>query len=344
MANRLITIFGGSGFIGRYLVQRLAHAGDRIRVAVRDPNSALFLKPMGDVGQIVPIQANIRDDRSVAAAVDGSDAVVNLVGILYERGRQTFDAVHRDGAGRIARAAAAAGAHRMVHMSALGADPAAPAQYARSKAAGEAAVREAFPDAGIVRPSVVFGPEDDFFNRFAAMARIAPALPVIGGWPPGYARDADGHMRFTLCRFGGPKFQPVYVGDVAAAMHRLLDDGATAGKTYELGGPQAYTFKEVMQLVLQVTGHRRLLVPLPFWLADLQGAVMQLLPVPPLTRDQVKLLQRDNVVAPDALTLADLGIEATPAETIIPQYLKRFRPGGRFRLRLPDNNNQPRPV
>ena len=341
MANRLITIFGGSGFIGRHLVQRLAHAGDLIRVAVRDPNTALFLKPLGDVAQIVPLQANIRDDRSVAAAVAGADAVVNLVGILYERGRQTFDAVHRDGAARVARAAATAGAQRLVQMSALGADLDAPAHYARSKAAGEAAVREVFPDAAIVRPSVVFGPEDDFFNRFAGLARIAPALPVIGGWPPGRIRDAHGNMRFTLCRSGGPMFQPVYVGDVADAMQRLLDDPSTAGKIYQLGGPRAYSFKEVMQLVLAEIGRSRLLVPLPYWLAGLQATFLQLLPVPPLTRDQVRLLRRDNVVDPDALTLADLGITPTPVEAIIPQYLARFRPGGRVRPRLPGPNGQP---
>jgi NADH dehydrogenase len=331
MADRLVTVFGGSGFIGRYLVKRLAERGDQVRVAVRDPDGALFLKPMGEVGQIVPVQANLRDDRSVAAAVEGADAVVNLVGILYERGKQTFEAVHRDGAARAAAAAAKAGATRFVQMSALGASLGSPSRYAWSKAAGEAAVRQAFPGAAIVRPSVVFGPEDDFFNRFAALARLSPALPIFGAWPPRIARSRDGGLEIELFGSGGTRFQPVYVGDVAAAMARLLDDPETAGKTYQLGGPRVYTFKELMELVLAETGRRRVLVPLPFWVADLQATVLQLLPVPPLTRDQVRLLQRDNVVDREALTLADLGITPTAVEAVVSTYLTRFRPAGRHR-------------
>jgi NADH dehydrogenase len=310
MATQVVTIFGGSGFIGRYLVQRLARSGWIIRVAVRHPERALFLKPMGAVGQITPIAANLRHEASVAAAVAGADAVVNLVGILYERRPQSFAAIHVEGAGRVARAAHAAGARRYVHMSALGADPASPAAYGRSKAAGEAAARAAFPEAAIVRPSIVFGPEDDFFNRFAGLARYLPALPLIGG--------------------GKTRFQPVYVGDVADALARLAEDPATAGKTYELGGPSIYSFRELLEYLLREIGRRRLLLPLPFALAQLQAAFLELLPTPPLTRDQVRLLERDNVVSPNAPTLVDLGIQPTALELIVPSYVARYRPGGRF--------------
>ena len=310
MAARVITVFGGSGFIGRYLVQRLARRGWLIRVAVRHPDAALFLKPLGDVGQVTPIAASLRHQDSIRAAVAGADAVVNLVGILYQRGNQRFDAIHAEGARAVAAAAAAAGARRLVQMSALGADPASPADYARSKAAGEAAAATAFPGATIVRPSVVFGPEDGFFNRFAAMARFSPALPLIGG--------------------GSTRFQPVYVGDVAEAMARMLDDDGTRGRTYELGGPRVYSFKELLELTLSTVDRRRLLLPLPFWAASLQAAVLELLPTPPLTRDQVRLLRRDNVVTPGALGLAELGITPTAAELIIPTYLDIYRIGGRY--------------
>ena len=310
MAVRSITVFGGSGFIGRYLVQRLARHGWIIRIAVRYPDRALFLKPMGAIGQITPIAASLHHEGSIAAAVAGVDAVVNLVGVLYERGSQGFADIHVDGAARVARAAKAAGVRTLVHMSALGADPASPAAYGRSKAAGEGAVGAAFSEAAIARPSVVFGPEDDFLNRFATMARFLPALPLIGG--------------------GETRFQPVYVGDVADALLRLVEDPATAGRTYELGGPRVYSFRALMELMLQEIGRRRLLVPLPFALASLQAFFLEWLPVPPLTRDQVRLLKRDSVVGPNALTLADLGIAATAMESIIPTYLARYRPGGRF--------------
>jgi NADH dehydrogenase len=308
MANRSITIIGGSGFVGRYVVQRLARQGWIIRVAVRRPDSALFLKPLGQVGQITPVQANIRDDASVARAVAGADAVVNLTGILYESGRQTFEAVHVDGARRIAVAARAAGAGRLVHMSAIGADPASPADYARSKAAGEAAMREAFPGATIVRPSILFGAEDEFFNRFAAMARLSPVLPLIGG--------------------GGTRFQPAYVGDVAEAIDRILEMPETAGKTYELGGPAVLTFRELMEELLRQIGRKRCLVPVPFWAASLKATFLELLPIPPLTRDQVRLLKSDNVADPAMPGFAALGIEPTGLAAILPTYLNRFRRGG----------------
>ncbi|MGH6928148.1 MAG: complex I NDUFA9 subunit family protein [Dongiaceae bacterium] len=310
MTARSVTVFGGSGFIGRYLVQRLARHGWIIRVAVRHPDRALFLKPMGAVGQITPIPASLGHEDSIAAAVAGVDAVVNLVGVLYERGARTFARIHADGAARVARAAKAAGVSTFVQMSALAADPASPADYARSKAAGERAVRSIHPDARIARPSVVFGPEDDFLNRFATMARFLPALPLIGG--------------------GETRFQPVYVGDVADALLRLVEDPTTAGKTYELGGPQIYSFRALMELMLLEIGRRRLLVPLPYAVASLQAFFLEWLPVPPLTRDQVRLLKRDTVVGPNALTLADLGIPPTAMELVIPTYLASYRPGGRF--------------
>jgi len=302
------TVFGGSGFVGRYVVRELAKAGARVRVAVRHPDSAGFLRPMGAVGQVTPVAANIRDDASVGAAVAGSDVVVNLVGILYERGRQTFEAVHVTGAARIARASAAAGAGRLIHVSALGADARSPSAYARSKAMGEAKVRELFPTATILRPSVVFGPEDDFFNKFAVLARFVPALPLIGG--------------------GHTQFQPVFVGDVAAAVSACLARSDSAGKTYELGGPKVYEFRELMALVLEQTGRKRLLAPVPFLAAAVQALFLEMLPVPPLTRDQVRMLRRDNVTSRGALGLADLGIVLNALEAIVPAYLQRYRKGG----------------
>jgi uncharacterized protein YbjT (DUF2867 family) len=310
MARGLITVFGGSGFIGRHLVRRLARQGWTIRVAVRRPSAANFLKPMGDVGQITPVRASIQDPVAVQAAVSGARAVVNLVGILYERGTRSFAAVHARGAHTVAEVCAGAGVERLIHMSAIGADLHAEAEYARSKGAGEAAVKTAFPKATILRPSVVFGPEDDFFNRFAVMARLSPALPLIGG----------GHTRF----------QPVYVGDVAEAIAACLVDPATAGNTYELGGPRIYSFKELMELLMAQIGRQRLLLPLPFTLASFQAMFLEKLPVPPLTRDQVTLLRRDNVVAAGALGLSDLGIAPTSVESIVPTYLARYRKGGRF--------------
>ncbi len=310
MTIDVVTVFGGSGFIGRVLVQRLAETGACVRVAVRDPEQALCLKPLGEVGQIVPVQANVRNDASVRAAVAGADAVVNLVGILYQSGAQTFEAVHVHAAERIAKAAAAEGASRLVQMSALGVAKDSPSIYARTKAAGEEAVRAAFPTAAIVRPSVVFGPGDGFFNLFASMARFTPVLPLVGG--------------------GGTRFQPVYAGDVADAMATILADPARGGTVYELGGPHVYTFKELMQLVLRETGMRRLLVPVPFEAASFQAFFLEMLPSPPLTRDQVMLLKSDNVVSGQHPGLADLGIAPTAAEVILPFYMDMYRKGGRY--------------
>ncbi|HCO89930.1 MAG TPA: complex I NDUFA9 subunit family protein [Alphaproteobacteria bacterium] len=311
MAGELITVFGGSGFIGRHLIRRLAKRGIRVRAGVREPNLAGFLKPMGDVGQIEPVQVNIRYPSTIARALKGADYAINLVGILNESGPQKFDAVHHAGVGAIARAARAEGVKRLIHVSAIGADPDSPSKYGRSKAAGEAACREEFPEATILRPSLVFGPEDDFFNRFAALARFLPALPLIGG--------------------GETRFQPVYVGDVADAILAALDDPATAGAIYELGGPRIYSFRELMALVLQETERRRLLLPVPVFAAKIQAAFLQLLPKPLLTVDQVNQLQIDNVPADDLPGLADLGIaNPTSAEVILPSYLHRYRRTGQF--------------
>ena len=309
MENRIVTVFGGAGFVGRYLVQQLAARGLRVRVAMRRPDEGLFLRAMGDVGQIELVQANLRNAPSVAAAIAGADYVVNLVGVLYPRGAQSFAAVHARGAQLVAEAAARAGVQRLVQVSAIGAAADSPSLYARSKAAGEAAVLRAFPKATIVRPSIVFGPEDDFFNRFAALARILWVLPLIGG--------------------GQNRMQPVYVGDVATALARVLLDGDSSGKTFELGGPRVLTFKEILELVLHETGRSALLLPLPVPVAMMQAAVLELLPIPPLlTRDQVRLLQQDNVASAALPGLDALGIVPTPVEAVIPTYLQRYRRGG----------------
>lgn len=320
MTRRVITVFGGSGFIGRHLVRRLAADGWLVRVAVRDPVAAEFLRPMGDVGQINPIRADVTDAEAVRIAVQGADAVINLVGILVERGKGGFDRVHRQGAEIVARAAREAGVSRLVHMSALGADRASPSAYARSKAAGEEAVQAAFPGATLIRPSVVFGPEDSFFNRFAGMAGISPVLPVITGDGFRLKRTEAG---FTVDLFGsgGCVFQPVYVGDVAEAIARVAKTPDLGGRIYELGGPRRYSLKEIMELVMRVSRRRRLLAPLPFWVARLQAAVLQFLPKPPLTPDQVAMMRVDNVVRGGKPGLAELGIVPTTAEAILPSYL-----------------------
>ncbi len=312
--QEIVSVIGGSGFIGRHVVAALASAGWRVRVICRRPDLALFLQPLGAPGQIGFVQANVRDAASVKRAVEGSQAVLNLVGILAERGQQTFEAVHVKGAQAAAEAAKAAGVAHFIHVSALGADRDSPAAYARSKAAGEEAVRRAFPDAVILRPSIVVGPEDEFFNRFAAMARLSPALPLIGG--------------------GKTRFQPVYVGDVAEAVRLLVESGKARGQTLELGGPEVFTFRELMRFMLRVIRRRRLLLPVPFGLAKVMAWPMQFLPGAPLTPDQVKMLQRDNVVSEQAVregrTLEGLGLEPEGIEAVVPPYLERYRPAGQF--------------
>jgi len=310
----LVTIYGGSGFLGRHLVRAIARTGARMRVAVRRPELAGHLQPLGEVGQIVPVQANVRYPDSLIAAAEDADAVVNLVGILFSAGKQTFKSVQDEGAGNVAKVAKAAGAKAFVHVSAIGADAESPSIYARTKAAGEAAVKDVLPEARIVRPSVVFGPEDEFFNRFAALARISPALPLIGG--------------------GHTKFQPVFVGDVAQTIVVAIEGRADAKAPYELGGPEILTMREVMERVLTYTMRSRPLVPLPFWLAKLQGFFLQWLPKPPLTVDQVRLLETDNVVSEAAIktkhTLQGLGIEPVAVASVVPDYLEQFRPRGQF--------------
>jgi len=320
-ADTLITIFGGSGFLGRHLVQALAKQQYRIRIAVRRPDLAGYLQPLGSVGQIHSVQANVRHRPSVAAAVRGSNVVINLVGILFESGRQRFDAVQSFGAEGIALAAAAHNA-QMIHVSAIGADENSSAAYARAKWRGEQLVLAAIPDAVIVRPSILFGPNDDFFNRFAGIAQWSPVLPLVGG----------GHTRF----------QPVFAGDVAEAIAKAVAGATKPGAIYELGGPEVFTFKELMEFVLATIERRRLLVPLPFGLAKLQGAVFELvakiplrvLSKPLLTRDQVELLRYDNVVSDaarrDGRTLEGLGIAARSVAAIVPAYLWRFRKAGQF--------------
>jgi uncharacterized protein YbjT (DUF2867 family) len=310
MSDKRIAVIGASGFIGRYVVKRLAARGDVIAAVMRDVEAGRLLQPMGDVGQIARIHAGIADEQQLAAALAGSDAVVNLAGILYESGAQRFDTVHNEGARRIGRIAAATGIKRVIHVSSLGAAADSTSAYARSKAAGEAAIAGAFPGVTILRPSVVFGPEDNFFNRFAAMAQVFWALPLIGG--------------------GKTRFQPVYVGDVAAAVVASLDDPATAGRIYELGGPQVYSFRELMAIVQRETRRKRLLISVPWAIANLQAAVFELWPVPLLTRDQVRLLKADSVVSPGALTLRDLGVQPTTIEAILPTYMDRYRRGGWF--------------
>ncbi len=312
--DTLVTVFGGSGFVGRHVVRALAKRDYRIRVAVRRPELAGHLQPLGKVGQIHAVQANLRYPASVQAAMRDSHAAINLVGILVEGGAQTFDAVQGSGAGTVAKAAAAAGA-RMVHVSSISADENSLSRYGRSKAAGEKAVREAVPAAAILRPSVVFGPEDNFSNRFAALARVSPALPLIGG--------------------GATKLQPVYVGDVATAVADAVDGKTRPGAIYELGGPEVLTMREIMEIILAVIERKRMLVSLPFGLAKLQALALQFAPGPlKLTPDQVALLRADNVVSDTAksagLTLEGLGIVPDSLEAVAPQYLWRFRAAGQF--------------
>ncbi|WP_040577851.1 complex I NDUFA9 subunit family protein [Methylopila sp. M107] len=315
VGDKLVTVFGGSGFIGRHVVRALVRNGWRVRVAVRRPDLAGHLQPLGGVGQIVATQANMRFPESVLQAARGADAVVNLVGILAESGKQTFDALQAEGPRLAARAAKEAGATSFLQMSAIGADRQSAAEYGRSKSAGEDAALEVFPDAVILRPSIVFGPEDSFFNRFAAMARVSPALPLIGG--------------------GKTLFQPVFVGDVAQAVAGALD-GAVAGGdgAYELGGPEVLSFEEILRYVLKETGRNRILAPLPFGLAKAQAKLLQLLPNAPLTVDQVTMLETDNVVSSDAeatgRTLRAFGIEPTPIGSVVPGYLWRYRKAGQF--------------
>jgi uncharacterized protein YbjT (DUF2867 family) len=311
--DRLVTVFGGSGFVGRHIVRALARRGFRIRVAVRRPDLAGHLQPLGAVGQINFVQANLRYPDSVRAAVEGAEIIINCVGILHETGRQKFDSVQARGAEAVARAAADAGA-KLIHISAIGADADSTSVYAQSKAAGEAAVMREVPGAVILRPSVVFGPEDSFANRFAGLAQMMPALPLVGG--------------------GETRFQPVFVGDVAQAVMAAVDGKVAPGTVIELGGPSVKSFRAILEFILETTGRKRLLIPVPFGLARLKAKFLQLLPNPLLTEDQVELLKHDNVVSDAAKaegrTLEGLGIHPQSLESVAPTYLWRFRKQGQF--------------
>lgn len=313
----LVTVFGGSGFVGRHTVSALARQGYRVRAAVRRPDLAGHLQPMGTVGQIHAVQANLRYPQSLKAAAEGADAVVNLVAILAPSGRQTFEALHVDGARAVAKAAREAGAKRFIHVSAIGADKASSSAYGRTKALGEQAVLEEFPGAIIIRPSIVFGPEDEFFNRFAAMAAMSPALPLIGG--------------------GKTKFQPVYVGDLAAAIANAVAGAGKPGTIYEAGGPEVFTFRRLLELTQEYAGRKRMFAPMPFAIAKLQALLTAPLPnsLRPVTLDQIKMLQKDNVVSDAAKTegrtLAGLGVTSLASvASIVPQYLERFQPKGQY--------------
>ncbi len=316
MTGQIVTVFGGSGFLGRYIVRRLVKHGCRVRVAVRRPNEALFLRPYGAVGQVAIVQANVRDDVSTRAAIRGADAVVNCVGVMFPGGKQTFSAVQSQGAARVAKIANEEGVTRLVHISALGADTGSDSVYYRSKAEGELAVMTTFPKAVVMRPSVLFGTEDSFFSRFGGLAQVLPILPLIGA---------------------ETKFQPVFVDDVAAAVSASVTEGAKGG-VYELGGPEVATLRQLVERLLRVIHRRRLLVPVPFWLAQIMawffdvgqfltgGLVMNRV----LTKDQVRLLRHDNVVAKDAKGLSEFGIEPTAIDSVLEGYLTRFRPHGQF--------------
>lgn len=307
----LVTVFGGSGFVGGQVVRQLAKAGHRVRVAVRNPNLAYKMRMLGDVGQIEVVQANVRNAPSVARAVDGAEAVVNLVGVLWESGRQKFQTLHVMGAKTIAEQAKAAGVKRLVQISALGADINSSSKYQRTKAEGEAAVRAAFPGAVVIRPSIVFGAEDKFFNKFGQMAALFPALPLIGG--------------------GETKFQPVYVGDVAQVVAKAVASPAAEGLTYELGGPAVYSFKELMEFILVETARNRVLAPIPFFAAGWIGKIGDLSPIaPPLTSDQVETLKTDNVADKGLPGLAEAGVVPTAVEAVVPSYLYRYRKGGQY--------------
>ena len=312
-SDKLITVFGGSGFVGRQVVRSLAKRGYRVRVACRRPDLAGHVISSGSPGQIALVQANVRFPASVAAACDGADGVINLTAVFHDAGAQSFDAVHVFGAEAVAKAAKAAKAEIFIHMSGLGTDLPTNSNYVKSRADGEARAKAAYPNVMILRPSIIFGPEDRFFNKFATMARFSPVIPVIGA---------------------ATKFQPVFVGDVAEAAANLVDRGVADGKVYELGGPEQKTFKELMQYVLSVTQRKRVLLPLPFPVASLMGAVLGILPNAPISMDQVELLKTDNVVSAkataDGRSLQGLGITPRSIEAIVPGYLYRFRKAGQF--------------
>lgn len=332
MDRRIVTVFGGTGFVGRHIVKRLLERDFIVRVPTRNFERVKKLKPMGYLGQVVPVHCDVRNEDSIRGAIEGSEAVVNLLGILYERGSSNFLNIHVKAAKRIAEEARACGVKTFVQMSALGVDQNSAANYATSKLAGENAVREVFPSAVIFRPSVIFGPNDNFLNKFATMARFSPVLPVIGA--PGLPKVDLGEGKVDILGDGGPKFQPVYVGDVADAFVAAVGDTGLAGKTFELGGPETYSFMGLLRDMMRITRQRAVLMPVPFWMASVMAFFLQFLPVPPMTPDQVRLLKVDNVVSDGANGFAELGIAPNSLEAVAPSYLKRFCPprkSGEFR-------------
>jgi len=335
MARRVITVFGGSGFVGRHVIQRLAKQAAIVRVATRDTEAANYLKPLGEIGQIAPVPVRIGDQQSIDRALAGSDQVINLIGILAPWGASTFEAVHVEAAAAIAGAAARAGVKKLVHVSALGASPDSESLYARTKAAGEEAVKAAFEEAVIVRPAAIFGPQDRFFNLFASLARFTPAMPVFGCplIPKVKLFGLDTPIDLEFYGDGGTRLQPVYVGDVADAIIAILDKRAIKGQTYELGGPHVYSFKAKMEMILKESGRPRILFPYPFAMAKFAAWFLEFLPKPLLTRDQVTLLKTDNVVSGDLPGFDDLGIKPAAAEAVLPTYLRRYRPPARRHLR-----------
>lgn len=312
--NQLVTIFGGSGFIGRHIVQKLAHQGHRIRVAVRRPDLAGHLQPLGNVGQIMAVQANVRYPASLESACQNADIVINLTGVLASHGSQSFEAVHEFGAQAVARAAKKTGAQQFIHMSAIGADENSPSAYGRSKAIGEKNTKTEFPAATIIRPSIVFGPEDDFFNKFAEMARFSPVLPLIGG--------------------GTTRFRPVFVGDIAEAVATIINNTDHMGKTFELGGPEVLSFRQLLEFILKTVDRKRILLPIPWFAAKILGSVLGILPNAPLTRDQVLMLQSDNLISDLARkenrTLEGLAIDPETIAAQVPAYLYRYKKFGQF--------------
>ncbi|MBL4613350.1 MAG: complex I NDUFA9 subunit family protein [Magnetovibrio sp.] len=344
MAGRLVTEFGGNGFVGRHIVQRLANRGDRVRIACRDPESALFLKPLGDPGQILLIKANVGVMAEVERAVKGVDAVVNCVGLLAPSGRNTFQRAHVEGAGNVAKAAKAAGVKSLVQISSLAADPDSKSDYARTKSAGENSVLDAFPEAVILRPSIIIGPEDGFMNMFAKIARWSPVVPIIGGSIlPKFKMEAGTGTEWKFPTFefsdlGGTHFQPIFVGDVADAVIKGLDscagvDGAQ-GKVFELAGPRVYTFRRLMKMMLKAIKRSRLVLPYPTPLAYIAAFFMEFIPGKPLTRDQVTLLQTDNVLSGENLTIQDLGLEPRGIDSVLPSYLSAYQPPSGRRDRM----------
>ncbi|MCR4376721.1 MAG: complex I NDUFA9 subunit family protein [Rhodospirillales bacterium] len=339
MNQQLVTVFGGNGFVGRHIVQRLARAGHRVRVACRDPESALFLRPLGDPGQIVAVKANVASETEVARALEGADWAVNCVGILASTGRNSFSRVHETGAANVAHAAKAAGVRALVQISALGAAEDAKSKYAKSKARGELAVLKAFPEATILRPSIIVGPEDGFFNLFAAISRWSPVVPIVGCPILPKFKMVRGLQTqwlfpsFEFCDFGGTRFQPIYVGDVADAALQALAREPNQSAIYELTGPKVYTFRRLMELMLRETGHNRMIVPYPVPLAYLTALFAELIPGKPFTRDQVHMLKTDNVASGKHKTLAHLGLEPRGIESVLPSYLRSYRPPSKRRLR-----------